>query len=54
MPKRDIETYEPKYYDKVLAEWCDLIVRYLKENTCKGLELDMSDKDKELHGNMVY
>ena len=54
MPKRDIETYEPKYYDKVLAEWFDLNVRYLKENTCKGLELDMSDKDKELYGNMVY
>lgn len=51
---KDIETYEPKYYDKDLAEWFDLNVRYLKENTCKGLELDMSKKDKELYGNMLY
>ncbi|MBQ7277350.1 MAG: hypothetical protein IJS58_08920 [Bacilli bacterium] len=51
---KDIETYEPKYYDKDLAEWFDLNVRYLKENTCKGLELDMSKKDKELYGDMVY
>lgn len=51
---KDIEAYEPKYYDKDLAEWFDLDVRYLKENTCKGLELDMSKKDKKLYGNMIY
>lgn len=51
---KDIETYEPKYYDKDLAEWFDLNVHYLKENTCKGLELDMSKKEKELYGNMIY
>ncbi len=51
---KDIEAYEPKYYDKDLAEWFDLNVNYLKENTCKCLELDREDKEKELYGNMLY
>ncbi|MBQ3474563.1 MAG: hypothetical protein IJH20_00105 [Bacilli bacterium] len=51
---KEIETYEPKYYDKDLAEWFNLDVNYLKENTCKCLELDREDKEKELYGDMLY
>ena len=51
---KEIEMYKPKYYDKDLAEWFDLNINYLKENTCKCLELDREDKEKELYGDMLY
>ena len=51
---KEIKTYEPKYYDKDLAEWFNLDTDYLKNNTCKNLELDRTEEEKELYGDMLY
>lgn len=42
---KDIKTYEPKYYDKDLAEWFDLDIDYLIDNALKSQDID----DKEYY-----
>lgn len=47
---KDIKTYNPKYYDKDLAEWFDLDIDYLINNSL-SIE-DLEEKEKIYNSNI--
>ena len=47
---KDIKTYNPKYYDKDLAEWLDLDIDYLINNS---LSIENLEKKEEIYNSII-
>ena len=47
---KDIKTYNPKYYDKDLAEWFDLDIDYLINNS---LSIENLEKKEEIYNSII-